>query len=231
MSWSGGRPGFKVKDKKATLIRRFFTRPTCPPARPPLFLLTLSLAGVLLVHESILLAIGDFLVVEDELQPADLIHVLGGDFARLDYAVKLYHQGYAPRLFITGGKDARVYRRYAIDRGADPARIDPARSWAINTYQEAQELKQFLAANPAVDSVIVVTSPYHTRRARWAFQRVVGRQARLTFAPVPLPGNEEQPDWWLDPVTRKQVISEYSKILLYRFRYQYNRHMKDRGML
>jgi len=37
--------------------------------------------------------IGDFLVVEDDLRPADVIHIIAGDDYRTDYAIQLYQQG------------------------------------------------------------------------------------------------------------------------------------------
>lgn len=186
---------------------------------PYLTLLFLIILG--LFRRPLLMAIGDFLVVEEEdLRPADLIHALGGNFERLDYAIFLYQNGYAPRLFITGSDDAIAYRSYVIGRGVPAEDVAPASSQAINTYQEAQELKQFLGEESSVQSVIVVSSPYHMRRARWAFRRVLGERVRLQFAPVPFPVSPAARRWWTNPTTRKSVLSEYVKILYYRMRYR-----------
>jgi len=46
-----------------------------------------------LSKDRILLAVGDFLVVQDELKPVDVIHVIAGDDYRTDYAIQLYKQG------------------------------------------------------------------------------------------------------------------------------------------
>jgi len=48
---------------------------------------------LVLFHEQCLLMIGDFLVVEDDLRPADVIHIIAGDDYRTDYAIQLYQQG------------------------------------------------------------------------------------------------------------------------------------------
>jgi hypothetical protein len=56
-----------------------------------------------LFREQWLMAIGNFLIVEDELHPADVIHVIAGDDYRTDYAIQLYKQGYAKTIFFTGG--------------------------------------------------------------------------------------------------------------------------------
>jgi uncharacterized SAM-binding protein YcdF (DUF218 family) len=171
--------------------------------------------GLFLAHKPILLGIGSFLVVEDDLKPADLIHVLGGGFDRLDYGLQLYEQGYGQRIFITGGDDASVYRAYALANGAEAKHILPPASWAVNTREEALELKQFLDQDSSVQAVIVVSSPYHMRRAQWTFQDVLGSQVDLQFAPVPFETARHQQQWWMDASSRKIVIGEYFKLLFY----------------
>jgi uncharacterized SAM-binding protein YcdF (DUF218 family) len=175
----------------------------------------LLLAGLFLIHNPVLLSIGDFLIIEDKLKQADVIHILGGGFDRLDYGLQLYEQGYGRRIFITGGDDAIVYRAYALANGADAEHTLPVESWAINTYQEALELKQFLDREVSIRSVIVVSSPYHMRRAQWTFQDVLGKQVDLHFAPVPFELARHQQQWWLDARSRKIVIGEYFKLLIY----------------
>jgi uncharacterized SAM-binding protein YcdF (DUF218 family) len=175
----------------------------------------LLLVGLFLAHKPILLGIGSFLVVEDNLKPADLIHILGGGFDRLDYGLQLYEQGYGQRIFITGGDDASVYRAYALANGAEAKHILPAESWAVDTYEEALELKQFLDRDSSVQSVIVVSSPYHTRRAQWTFQEVLADQVALQFAPVPFAMARHQQQWWMDAGSRKIVMGEYFKLFFY----------------
>jgi hypothetical protein len=63
-----------------------------------------SLVGLFFFnYEPILLFIGDFLIVKDELKPADMIHVIAGEDYRTDYAIQLYQEGYAGQIFFTGG--------------------------------------------------------------------------------------------------------------------------------
>jgi hypothetical protein len=58
--------------------------------------LVLTIAGAALcatlfaVREPVLLAIGDYLIVRDELRPADVIHVLTGRDYRTDYSIQVY---------------------------------------------------------------------------------------------------------------------------------------------
>ena len=56
-----------------------------------LSLVVLSIS-LFLFRERILRSIGDFLIVQDTLKPADVIHVIAGEDYRTDYAFQLYQQ-------------------------------------------------------------------------------------------------------------------------------------------
>ena len=60
-------------------------------------------ASIFLFHERILLLVGNFLIIQDELHPADVIHVIAGEDHRTDYAIHLYKLGYGKVIFFTGG--------------------------------------------------------------------------------------------------------------------------------
>jgi uncharacterized SAM-binding protein YcdF (DUF218 family) len=174
---------------------------------------------VYLTREPILLRLGSFLIVHDNLHPADLIHPLGGGYDRLDYAVKLYKKGYAHRIFVTGDDDAIIYRKYVIAKGTPAENVFPDKSWSTTTYEEALELKKFFEHQSSIKSVIVVSNPYQMRRARWTFQKVLGDQVDLQFAPVPFETARYKKRWWMDPKSRTSVISEYFKLPYYYLRY------------
>jgi len=72
-----------------------------------------------------------------------------------------------------------------------------------------------LEDNPSIQSVTIVSSPYHMRRAQWAFQKVLGERVRLQFAPVPFEMSSLEQRWWTDTKSRKMVVKEYLKILFY----------------
>jgi len=176
---------------------------------------------VFVFRESLLLGLGSFLIVRDNLRPADLIHPLGGGFDRLDYAVKLYKQGYGKRIFITGDDDAIEYRKYVISKDVPGRNLLPDESKATTTYEEALELKQFIDRDPSIKSVIVVSNPYQMRRARWIFEKVLGDQVDLQFTPVPFEMARYKKMWWADAKSRTSVISEYFKLPYYYVRYAF----------
>lgn len=179
------------------------------------------LMTLVLVHEPILFAIGDFLVAkEDDLQPADMIHVLGGGLDRVDYAAELYHQGYAGRLFVSGCACSK-YQERPVASGVRAEDLLPGSSCPTNTYEEALALKEFLEGDPSIQSVIIVSSPYHMRRARWSFHKVLDERVRLQFAPVPFEMAPYEQRWWTTGWSRKLVLKEYLGILFYYVRYQF----------
>jgi uncharacterized SAM-binding protein YcdF (DUF218 family) len=192
---------------------------------------TAVLLGVVLflLHERILLAIGDFLVVRDELHPADVIHVIGGPDDRTDYAIQLYQQGYARHLFFTGGwctfhnyYHGQHGRERALEQGIPLEAVAIDDSWVTSTYSEAVKLKEWIAQSQApIHSVIVVSDPYHMRRARWTYRHLLGDQVSIQMAPVPFEQSPYQRRWWTDELSRQYVRDEYLKTVYYFLRYQF----------
>jgi hypothetical protein len=76
-------------------------------------LVVLACGTLSLIHEKILLTVGDFLVFQDEVRPADVIHVISGPDYRTHYAVQLYHKRYGKQLFFTGGWCSNIQGNHA----------------------------------------------------------------------------------------------------------------------
>ena len=182
-----------------------------------------------LTHVSILLAIGDFLVVQDELQPADVIHVIAGPDDRTDYAIRLYQQGYGRQLFFTGGwctfhnyYHGRHGQERVLEQGLALEAIAIDESVVMSTYDEAVRLKEFIAhSQTPISSVIVVSDPYHMRRSRWTYRQILDDQVSLQMAPVPFEAGPYQRYWWTDEASRQYVKEEYLKIVYYYARYKF----------
>jgi uncharacterized SAM-binding protein YcdF (DUF218 family) len=183
-----------------------------------------------LIHERILLAVGDFLVIQDELQSADVIHVIAGEDDRTDYAIQLYRQGYARQIFFTGGwctfhnyYHGQHGQQRALEQGVPAEAIAIDDTQVMSTYDEAVRLKEFMAHSQAqVRSVIVVSDPFHMRRARWTYRHLLGDQVSVQMAPVPFEAGPYQRRWWTDEASRKYVKEEYLKIAYYYARYKFS---------
>ena len=184
--------------------------------------------GLYLGREPFLRGIGDYLVVRDELQPADVIHVIAGEDYRTEYAIQMYKEGYGRRLFFTGGwcqfhryNHGEHGKALALAQGVPPEAIVTDEAAVTSTYSETVRLQAWIASSGvAVRSVIVVSDAYHMRRARWTARRVLGQDIAVQMAPVPFERSPYRRDWWRDEESRHLVRAEYEKIVYYYARYQ-----------
>lgn len=185
-----------------------------------------------LFREKWLLLIGDFLIVEDTLQPADVIHVIAGENYRLDFAIQLYQKGYGKKIFLTGGGWCPSHQvihegewmQRALEQGVSREDIIIDRRKIISSYQEVERLKSWIDQSPEpIQSVTVVSDPFHMRRVRWTYKRVLGDEIVVQLAAVPFDLTPYQRTWWQDRSSRKYVIDEYQKYVYYVLRYQVSR--------
>ena len=117
----------------------------------------------------------------DEARPADAIVVLGAAqydgrpspvlAARLDHALELWQDGYAPRIVVTGGKqvgdrftEATASADYLIARGVPDSAI--LREVQGTSTWESLAATARILRNRGLESVLVVSDPYHSLRAR-----------------------------------------------------------------
>jgi uncharacterized SAM-binding protein YcdF (DUF218 family) len=185
---------------------------------------------VYIFRESILLSIGNFLIVQDRIQPVDVIHVVSGLDHRTNYAIQLYKQGYGKVLFFTGGWCAEIQgihaersKQMSIEQGVPEDVIRSDSYQVTSTYQEAERLKLWIdQAQTPVHSVIIVSDPHHMRRARWAYQQVLGKNVTLIMAPVPFDQTPFNQNWWNDEPSRTMVFEEYLKTIYYYARYKFS---------
>lgn len=179
-------------------------------------------------RQRIQLVIGDYLVVKDDIYPVDIIHVIAGDDYRTDYAIQLYKQGYTKYIFFTGGwcKYHGYYhgahgKELALRGGVPEEAIIYNDSLVTSTYDETTLLKTWISESPIhISSVIVVSDPFHMRRARWTTQHLMGDEVDILMAPVPFDQTPYKQQWWTDSISKNYVKNEYIKSIYYFFRYQ-----------
>lgn len=190
-------------------------------------LLALVILLFLWMRVPILLAVGDFLIIEDELHPADMIHVISGLDYRTEYAIRLMKEGYAKQIFFTGSWCEEVRddhaargRRLALSAGIAPFAILTDSTEIISTYEEATRLKVLIAQRTdPVRSVMIVSDPFHMRRAKWTYRKVLGNEIEIQMAPVPFEMTPFRRRWWEDWASRRNVQEEYIKYIYYLLRY------------
>ena len=184
------------------------------------FLLGL-LTGVLLavaVAGGSLVAVGHALAVEDPLAKSDVIVAVSGDNGpRTETAVALWKQGYAPLLLFSGAaldpdsvSSAELMKRDAIRLGvpAEAILVEPASA----TTEENARLVAQLMADKGLRTAILVTSPYHQRRASVLFGRTFAPNG-LAFRNYPARDPAWDPDrWWMREPSRTLTLVELAKL-------------------
>jgi uncharacterized SAM-binding protein YcdF (DUF218 family) len=199
-----------------------------------LVLLAVLVAGAAyLARAPLLRRAASFLVVSEEPAPADLAVVHAGDRNRLAWAVELYNRKLARRLLVfvdprveggfyglTGEEAMRLARQAAEERGVAPEDIVFVRS-VTSTWEEGIQTLRYLEQHPEVESVLLVSNPFHMRRVR-AVHRDLHREGgpRLLCVPVPWDRTQLSLDrWWTRERELVWVQSEYVKLLFYHVRH------------
>jgi uncharacterized SAM-binding protein YcdF (DUF218 family) len=141
-------------------------------------------------------------------QQADAIVAISGGktSVRAAEAIRLYKDGWASTIIFsgaaadtTGPSNADVMRRQAIEAGV-PSEDIRVESASQTTKQNAERTKQVLmqVAGGGAKRIILVTSPYHQRRASLEFRMLAGDGIAIINRPA-----QKDPDWpavwWLTP--------------------------------
>jgi len=203
--------------------------------------LAVAVAGLavvtFLVRAPLLGWIGGQLVHDDRMAPSDVIVVLsGGTPAREIEAADLYRGGYAPRVVLTAGRPRagvvalrrrgvhvpdlleerlRYLHALGVPRGAVTVMGEPVSS----TMQESELIAAWVERHE-YRRVILVTSGYHTARARWVFARALAD----TGATLLVRGDTVEPFdpdlWWRDRNMLRNGLFEWQKLIFYRLWYR-----------
>lgn len=184
-----------------------------------------------LVRGRLLGMVGKLLVKKDFLERADLAVVLSGAYwDRAREAADIYQEGYAHQVLVMRGLkpvgyedmlemgikvplkhevSQKVLSYYKVPSSAIVLLDEEANS----TSQEAELLQRYVQAK-GVRSVIVITSPYHTRRACWTISSRLGGKAKVICHPSTYDDFSPRA-WWRQRRQARNVFLEYTKLLFY----------------
>ena len=167
---------------------------------------------------AVLIGVGHWLDLTDPLAKSDAIVAISGDTgARAETAIGLWKQGYAPLIIFSGGSSdpesvasAELMRRTAVAAGV-PANAIVVEGSSATTEENAQRVAELMKGR-GLRSAILVTSPYHQRRAAILFEREFG-PASLSFRNHPA----DDPDWdaslwWTSEPSRSRTLVELAKL-------------------
>jgi len=170
-----------------------------------------------LVRKPILRFVGESWIVEDADSKADALIVLSDDNFYADRATRaaeLFREGKAPIVVASGRRlrpiagIAELMEHDLVERGVPKDKIVRLAHDADSTREEAEALTK-LAMQRKWHSVIVVTSNYHTRRARYIFHRVFpqGIEVRVASAHD---GDFDPQHWWEKRKSIKELSREFA---------------------
>jgi uncharacterized SAM-binding protein YcdF (DUF218 family) len=186
-----------------------------------LLFLVIFCAFLYLARRPILRFAAESWIIEDPLDKADALIVLGDDNFYADRATRgaqLFREGKAPVIVASGRRlrpnagIAELMEHDLVERGVPRDKIVRFVHDADSTLEEAQGLAR-LAGEKKWHSVIVVTSNFHTRRARYIFQRVFpqGTEVRVASA---RDGDFDPEHWWEKRHSIKELTREFAGMMV-----------------
>jgi len=183
---------------------------------------------------SILTGVAEILIVNDAPHPADAIFLLNGDFNTRPFrAGDLYKQGLAPVVVIARTEDSAAVKLGLIPNEtdisvsilkragvpSDKIIVLPYPGGVTSTFDEATALHGFMET-AHISRIILVTSAFHSRRAKWIFERELsGLPVTLEMVAVPYT-TFDQTNWWKNENGLITLDNEYIKLIFYYFKYR-----------
>jgi uncharacterized SAM-binding protein YcdF (DUF218 family) len=170
---------------------------------------------------------GRWLVREDPLEHADVIVVLSGSMPhRAEEAGKIFREGYAPEIWVSRPESPAAelrelgvqfvgeedYNRQVLVHAGVPetaVRILPEA--IVDTEQEVDEVAQEMQREGKL-SVIIVTSPPHTRRVKALWRKLIGDNPKAIVRAA-RQDPFDQDHWWRNTRDTFAVVREVLGLL------------------
>ena len=187
-------------------------------------------AYLILFKSPVLWIVAEPLRMSSPARPAEAIVVFAGGMGesgnagegyqeRVKHAVDLYRSGAATRLLLVSGytfvfPEAEVMQDLAVAQGI-PASAILTEKGGTNTFEHVQYVRGILEAH-GLKRILLVSSPYHMRRAIWTFRKVA---PEIDVIPSPVPNSRFYGHRWeANPAQLKAIVHEYLGIAYYRLR-------------
>ena len=180
-----------------------------------LVFLAVLLGGIYLARRPLLRFAGESLVVEDPLEKSDAIIILSDDNFYADRATRaaeIFRQKLAPLVVASGIRlrpnagIAELMTHDLVERGVPRENILPFPQDADNTKEEAESLRK-LVQEKNWKNVIVVTSNYHTRRAKYILGKVFAKDVTIRMAGA-RDADYDPERWWEQRKSVKRYFHE-----------------------
>lgn len=163
--------------------------------------------------------IGFYLSPQSHLAKSDVIVAISGGEtnSRALEAIKLYQAGWAPRIIFSGAaidpnspSNAQAMRQLALANHvpADAIILDET---STNTDQNATGVSQIVRRNH-YHQIILVTSPYHQRRASLVFRAVLPAEISILNHST-TDHRWRRSHWWASEYSRQLTLAETQKVI------------------
>ena len=161
---------------------------------------------------------GRWLVHSDPFEKVSWGLVLAGesrDCERSDAAIKLYHEGRIDSVILSACRIFKTHYQseymvdYLAEQGIPKGKIFEFRQDTYSTIEEARALiRQFRYQN--LDTVVIITSNYHTARTRRIFRKLAQGYPQVLVYAADFP--TYNPDaWWANRESLKYWFNEWIK--------------------
>jgi uncharacterized SAM-binding protein YcdF (DUF218 family) len=150
--------------------------------------------------------------------PSDAIVVISGDeqLARFREGVRLFESGYGKYLVFSGAaldngvSNAEVMRDLAVQSGV-PSRSILEDALGEDTWGNAIHTRDLLVSR-GLRSAILVTSPYHARRAKLTFDAAYAGTGISLLVHAAPDSEWRKLSWWQQAETRRLTFVELQKL-------------------
>lgn len=163
---------------------------------------------------------GNYLVLRQRLSPCDCIIVLAGERGeRVREGIKLFEAGWGKYLIMSGGLGeagiplSSLMKAQAVKAGV-PERFILEENRSEDTGEDAYYTR-LLMERHNLKSAVLVTSPYHSRRSMFIFEKIF-KNSGIKLISYPVTDSWYNPhQWWKTKRGMKANFSEYNKLLWY----------------
>ena len=191
------------------------------------YLFFILIGYLLLFYTPLVWFAGNQLAVRHAPKKVDAIVVFSGDgessYINQSYqrrtldAIHYFKSGYAPLIILSSGKDqtiseVEIIRSLLINRQVPGQSIKILNQYPRSTYENVVLVKDILNRGN-VSSILLITSPYHSRRALWVWRKAMPELN--VFAPMVIDTPNSSPQWSASLDQIKVIIYEYAAIVYY----------------
>jgi uncharacterized SAM-binding protein YcdF (DUF218 family) len=175
---------------------------------------------LLLVFTPLADVLEQWLDVTQPARAADVLICLSGRDRRLIWTAELYHEGYAPRVVVSGPDgcgDRMRDRLILMGVPADRIRVDPH---PLRTADHPRTVGRLAGIHPSKQRFLIVTDATHSRRAAACFRKAGYRDVTVCKgSPSHASYDRTDPVPWQGRVLNlPSVVYEYSALLVYQLR-------------